>query len=353
MANLTLQQPHWLQNDESSHDVVLSTRYRLARNLRGFPFPHRLNWPGRQKIKQMVYRAVQHEFPLWRVLDGEALSPLMRQVFFEKHLISASLKDTPEGSMVIFSPEARFSLLVNEEDHLRFQCILPGFQLADSWREMVEIEKRLERWLGFAYHHQYGYLTSCLTNVGTGLRASVMLHLPALGWSGTLPGTIGHWPDKGMEFRGMFGEGSSFSEGFLQLSNKQTLGSDIPTLNGQVLRSADELVRLERLARNNLLEHHTVKLVDSVHRSLALLSSARVMSSEEATAHLSAVRLGACLQILPQFSTRDLVRLLVGMRAGHLQLRASRTLEPEERDQWRAGYLRGQIQSLLDKDSHG
>lgn len=353
MSKLTLQQPFWLSNDETPHDVALSTRFRLARNLRGFPFPHRCIPDTKQKVAHLIQRAVEHEFPQWRILEGNQVSPLLREVLFEKHLISANLKNQPEGTLIIFSPDARIALLVNEEDHFRLQCLVPGFQVEGSWREIEELEAGLERWLGFAYHHQYGYLTSCLTNVGTGLRTSVMLHVPALGWTGALPSTLSHWPDRSIEFRGTFGEGSSLGEGLLQVSNKRTLGSDVKALSLQVFRSAEELIGLERKARKSLLERYTAKLIDSVHRSLALLTAARIMSSAEAHAHLSTVRLGACLGILPQFSTQDLLRLLVGMRPGHLQLSASRHLSAEERDQWRASYLRNQIQSLADKQSHG
>ena len=348
-----MQQPFWLQGDESAHDVVLSSRYRLARNLPGQPFPGRSDWRSRVQVAALVERAVKHEFPHWKVLKGEELSPLIREVFFEKHLISAHLKDNPEGTLVILSPEARFAILVNEEDHLRFQFLLPGFQLAGAWRELLKVESRLERLLGFAFHEQYGYLTSCLTNVGTGLRVSVMLHLPALGVAGSLPATLNNWPDKGIEFRGMFGEGSSLGEGFVQLSNKVTLGSDIPTLNSRVLCSADELIALERRARTELVTHFTTKVTDSVHRALALLSEARLMSSAEATMHLSAVRLGACLGILPQFPVRYLLRLLVGMRPGHLQLQAGRFLEPHERDENRATFIRSQIRNLVEDKRDG
>lgn len=348
-----MQQPFWLQNDDSIHDVVLSTRYRLARNLRGFPFPARAHREARFQISGLVTRAVNHEFGDWKVLHTEQLEPLIREVFFEKHLISAHLRDHPQATLVILSPEARFAILVNEEDHLRFQLLVPGLQLQGGWNDIIAVESRLERWLGYAFSRQYGYLTACLTNVGTGLRASVMLHLPALNWTGTLANTLNLWPDKLIEFRGIFGEGSSLNEGFLQLSNKQTLGADIETFNNRVLRSTEELVSLERRARQDLVEHHSVKLADSVHRSLAILTAARLMTSVEATAHLSALRLGACLGILPQFSTRDLLRLLVGMRPGHLQLKAGRYLAPEERDEWRASFIRSQIQAFVEEKSDG
>ena len=348
-----MQQPFWLQHDDAVHDVVLSTRYRLARNLRGFPFPARANLQARNQVAGLVTRAVHHEFSSWRILKTEELEPLVRQVFFEKHLISAHLKEHPQSTLVILSPEARFAILVNEEDHLRFQLLMPGLQLQGGWNDIIAVESGLERWLGFAFDKQYGYLTACLTNVGTGLRASVMLHLPALSWAGSLANTLNLWPDKIVEFRGIFGEGSSLNEGFVQLSNKQTLGADIETFNNRVLRSAEELIALERRARQGLVDHHSVKLADSVHRSLALLSSARIMSSAEATVHLSAVRLGACLGILPQFSTRDLLRLLVGMRPGHLQLRESRYLAVEERDVCRAEYIRSQIQAFVEDKYDG
>lgn len=353
MGSNPLQQPYWLRSDDAPHDVVLSTRYRLARNLHGVPFPSRADAALREVILDRVGRAFRYELPHWRLVRADQVSPLMREVFFEKHLISTQLKDHPDGSMICFSPEGRFSVMVNEEDHLRFQFLLPGFQLRDSWRELLEVESRIERWVDFAFHEQFGYLTSCLTNVGTGLRASVMLHLPALSWTGSLPSTINLWPDQAVEFRGLFGEGSSMNESFLQLSNKTTLGADLETFNHRVLHSAEKLIMMERRSREQLLSRHRLQLEDTIFRALATLGAARIMTSSEATAHLSMVRLGACLGLLNQFPPMTLLRLLVGIRPAHLQLEAQRPLDPDERDEWRATYIRSQIEHLVEDKSDG
>lgn len=353
MSRNQLQQPYWLRGDGSPHDVVLSTRYRLARNLHGVPFPSRADPALRQIIVDRIARAFHYEFRDWKLLRTDQVAPLMREVFFEKHLISAHLKEHPNGSLICFSPDGRFSVMVNEEDHLRFQCLLPGYSLRESWRELLDVESGIERWVDFAYHEQFGYLTSCLTNVGTGLRASVMLHLPALSWLGSLASTLALWPDGGIEFRGLFGEGSSMTESFIQLSNKTTLGADLEAFNERVIHSTDQLIALERQSREELLISHKLQLEDGVFRALAILSSARIMSSNEATAHLSTVRLGACLGLLPQFPPFKLLHLLVGTRPAHLQLEAQQALSPDQRDEWRATYIRSQMAALVEDNRHG
>lgn len=344
--------PFWLQS-ESLHPVVLSTRYRLARNLTGLPFPARANPNDRFEVTQRVRQAVSHEFPHWRLDRAHEMAPLMRELFFEMHLISAQILGHPEGAMVCTSKEARAVILVNEEDHLRLQLLLPGFQMEGPLEEILDIEGRLERWLDFAFHPQYGYLTSCLSNVGTGLRASVMMHVPALSWHGQLRQLLDLWPDSSIEFRGLFGEGSSLETSFIQLSNKVTLGADLAAINHHIALTAKALVEREMAARELLLRHHRMQLEDAVYRSFATLSSARLMTTEEASAHLSMVRLGACLEILTEIPQAEALRLLIENRPAHLQAHAGRLLAPEERDVWRAAQLRSRFQSYVEKRRDG
>ena len=346
-------QPYWLKNDESLHEVVLSTRFRLARNLNGLPFPKRANPQSTFQVVKRVRSAVKQEFPHWRCDLVEELSPLMRELFFEMHLVSKQIVEHPRGSMVCLSAEARVAILVNEEDHLRIQLLLPGLQMWGSCRELVNIEQRLANWLDFAFHPQYGYLTSCITNLGTGLRASVMLHVPALSWMGALAPTVARWPDPTVEFRGIFGEGSSMDTSFVQLSNKVTLGADVESICNNVLSSVQSIVSMELASRQEILHRHRVKLEDSVHRSFATLRSSRIMGSLEASNHLSMVRLGACLGLLPHFPVAEVLRILVGIRPAHLQVQAQTMLSPEERDQWRASKIRRQIENFVENNKDG
>ena len=344
--------PYWLQ-DDNSHDVVLSTRFRLARNLPDIPFPKMANLQLKSGVKQKVRIALKQEFDHWRIDEADALSPLMRDLFFEMHLISSMTRDEPQGAMIALSPEARAILLVNEEDHLRIQLLLPGLALAGHWREMLAIENRLARWLDFAYHPQYGYLTACLSNVGTGLRASVMLHLPGLAWTGRLNSTLSMWPDQVIEFRGLFGEGSGSEGTFIQLSNKTTLGADVETIVRHVLASAQQLVDLERRARDQILQRTPMALKDQVFRAFGLLSSARLISSREATAHLSLLRLGSCLGILGNLTPAEVLRLLVGIRPAHLQIQLEEPLSAERRDEIRATHLRSQMNLFVENRDDG
>lgn len=337
--------PYWLQ-DENDHDVVLSTRFRLARNFPDLPFPGRAGTEAR--VAERVKAAVAQEFPKWRIDAADTLTPLARELLFEMHLISNHLKEQPRGSLIILSPEARAILLVNEEDHLRLQLLLPGLALAHQWRDLLEIEQRLARWLNFAFHSQYGYLTACLSNLGTGLRASAMLHLPGLSWLNRLLPTLNTWPDRSIEFRGLFGEGSSLETSFIQVSNKTTLGADVASLVRNVYSSVEHLVALERQAREQVFARHPLALEDAVHRAFGVLRSARLMTTDEATAHLSLLRMGSCLGVFRNISPSRVLRLLVGIRPAHLQVQLDEAMSAGRRDEIRACHLREQMELLVE-----
>lgn len=344
--------PYWLQ-DDNDHDVVLSTRFRLARNFRDLPFPSPAHPQAKFAVRQRVHQALIDEFPHWRIDQADELSVLARSLFFEMHLISSFIKDNPDGALIATSPEARAVLLVNEEDHIRLQLLLPGLSLMGNWRELLEIEKRLGRRLEFAFHPRFGYLTACLSNVGTGLRASAMLHLPGLAWTESLTSTLGLWPDPVIEFRGTFGEGSSMESGFIQLSNKTTLGADVQTIVRHVLASVEQLVALERRAREQLYTRNPIAVEDAVFRAFGVLRSARLLSSAEATAHLSLLRLGSCLGVFPSLSPSRVLKLLVGVRPAHLQVQAGQNLSPEERDEVRARHIRSQMELFVEDTTDG
>ena len=341
-------QPYWLQDEAGQHDVVLSTRFRLARNLQGSVFPNRASYKNRLIVRNLLERAVGNEFPHWRLIRADAVSPALRELFFEKHLISPQINRKPAGSTIAFSTQARFVLMINEEDHLRIQLLLPGWSLLKPWKELMRVEQRLSHWVDFAFDNNYGYLTSCLTNLGTGIRASVMAHLPALNWGGSLLHRLSTWPDQAIEFRGIFGEGSHIQANFVQISNRYTLGSSVEEISARVHSAVEALVEMERSARETLQTRHRWKIEDSVFRALALLKSARIMNSEEAATHLGTIRLGACLGLLPPIPSGKILRLLISSRPAHLHLRSQRDLRPEERDIWRAQHIRSQLVGLVE-----
>lgn len=329
---------------------MLSTRFRLARNLSDFPFPKFASPEHRYKVVNRVDQAVRSVFESWRTVRAEEMNFELRHVLFEKHLISPHMREEPTATLLVLSPEAKFAILVNEEDHLRFQLLLPGLSLTDGLPHLLQVEENLDPWLLYARHPQYGYITACVTNVGTGLRASVMLHVPGLAAAGLLDQLIAGWGDHWIEFRGMFGEGSSFREGFLQVSNRITLGADAHTITRRVLESAKSLVEQELRARQIQLEMYPVQMEDFVHRSLGALLTARTMTTAEATNHLSNVRLGACLGILKKVQPQVVLPLLVGIRPGHLQMYHGSPLDPAGRDYWRAAFLREQIKQFVELD---
>lgn len=346
-------QPFWLQDEAGQHDIVLSTRFRLARNLQDFVFPNRASYKTRLHVRNLLERAVVNEFPHWRLIRADSISAALRELFFEKHLISPQINRNPAGSTIAFSTQARFVLMFNEEDHLRIQLLLPGWSLLEPWRELMRVEQRISHWVDFAFDDNYGYLTSCLTNLGSGVRASVMAHLPALNWDGSLAHRLGNWPDQSIEFRGLFGEGSQIQANFVQISNRHTLGSSISEISTRVQSAVETLVDMERAAREELQARYRWKIEDSVFRALALLKSARLMSSEEATMHLGTIRLGACLGLIPPIPSGKILRLLISSRPAHLHLRAQQDLGPEERDFWRAQHIRSQLAGLVELGKDG
>ncbi len=337
---IELDRLEWLTVPGASQDVVLSTRIRLARNLSAHPFPPVSDAEVAGQVCREVQQALAREYPHWKRLEVSSLPMAQRALLFEQHLISPHLAQKLVPTMVAFSETGRFSLMVNEEDHLRLQVLLPGSALQKAWPAIEEVEKRLERQLDFAYHRRFGYLTSCLTNLGTGLRASVMLHLPALSWFNAIPNISRQIASVGLTARGLYGEGSQAEGHFLQISNQVTLGPKEVDIANKVESVAQHLVSSERQARGSLLTGYRNRIEDSVWRAWGVLTSARLLGSAEATEQLSLVRLGALLDLLPDLDPNRLLRLLIAIRPGNLQEAAGRELLPEERDWVRAEQVR-------------
>ncbi len=328
--------------------IVLSTRIRLARNLRDFPFPGWAKEAQRREIFARCAQAAQDAASMKKayVLDLATLDDLEKQVLVERHLISRELSAGSPGAGVIISRDQSMSVMINEEDHLRLQVMRPGFQFKRVWKMADALDNGLEEKLDLAFSAELGYLTACPTNVGTGLRASVMMHLPGLVLASQMEQAIRAVNQLGLAVRGWYGEGSEASGSIFQISNQQTLGESEEDIIKRITSVLQTIVEQEQNARAKLMESDSAKLLDKIGRAFGTVRNAHVMTSVEAMNCLSLLRLAADLALLPEAERARIDRLLIESQPGHVQLAARGTLETQKRDVARARFLREQVASL-------
>jgi len=340
---LLLQHSAWMTETDSP--VVISSRVRLARNLEDFPFPHALSPEGAGQVEQAIAQVLtdqegNREQLLYISLTE--LNNIEHQVLVEKHLISPSLGGSTGARGVALAPDHRYAVMVNEEDHLRVQVLLSGNQLLETHRLATDLDDRLEAKLDFAYRENQGYLTACPTNVGTGLRASIMVHLPGLVITNQVQQVLGALTRLGLAVRGLYGEGSQAFGHIFQVSNQITLGKseeDILTHLDAVTR---QIVEHELQARELLQRQMPTLLEDKVWRARGTLQNARLLSSEDAIHLLSHDRLGSDMGILPKIKD-SFATLIVNTRSGCLQYILDRELDANQRDEERARLIRGSM----------
>ena len=342
------------QSTEKSAPVVLSTRVRLARNLVNAPFPERASMSQRSDVMAICANQIADlsQMKNGAFFDVAELSDLERQVLLERHLISRELCDSQSGSGVFINKDQTCSVMINEEDHLRIQFLKTGFSLRSVWKQINQFDSNLENELDLAFSSEFGYLTACPTNLGTGLRASVMLHLPGLVISNNMDKVIRAVNQLGIAVRGLFGEGSDATGHVFQISNQQTLGEseeDILTRLGSVFNT---IIDHEINARFKYLEENCDCLLDQIGRAFGVLQNAHVLNSNEAMNLLSLMRLAVDLQMLPEVNRSDIDRLFIECQPGHIQYVAGEGIEPDARDHYRAETLREKFSHLpaLDFD---
>ena len=347
----------WLAPGAPDSDVVVSCRVRLARNLAQHPFVPRLE---PERAKELAERLKAHLLEL--AIDGETnyvpmeeAMPILRLMLRERHLISRDLapgedgQSSAPGRAVAFGRSESLAVMVNEEDHLRLQGLAPGFQLDLAFRTVGAFDRELESRIPIAFSRDLGYLTACPTNVGTGLRASVMLHLPALSLVRTeIEKVFAAAQRTGLAVRGLHGEGSRAVGDFYQISNQITLGRSETQLVEDLKALVPRIIEFERKVRALLFKEQKSAVRDRVSRSFGLLRTARAMPTESALAHLSNLRLGVHLGFLQDTKLEVLNELGVQVQKGHVQAisqksPAAELLEPSERDRLRAGLLRKRL----------
>lgn len=332
--------------------IVLMTRVRLARNLAGHAFPGWAKAAQRESILGATRLAVAAIPQMKRCFNFAIsdLSELERQILVERHLISRELSGAKGGAGVVISHGQAFSVMLNEEDHLRIQVLRGGFNLKKAWTAIDEFDSALEERLDYAFSSTLGYLTACPTNLGTAMRASAMMHLPALVISNQMEKVVRAVNQLGMVVRGLFGEGSDASGSIFQISNQTTLGEsedEIIKRLGSVLQS---IIEHEVNAREKLLEADAGKLFDKIGRAYGILQNSHVLSSSEAMNLLSLLRLGVDLGVFPGDNRTLIDRMLIEAQPGHLQYAQKGELDPGQRDVLRAARLRTEFAGFARPD---
>ncbi len=334
----------WLKGGPDG-DVVVSSRIRLARNIRDYPFVARANDRQKARIEELLRNVI---LSLDLGLDLEylrldKLEDLLRELLLERRLISGEHAEADWVRGVAFDDAERVSIMVNEEDHLRIQVMRGGLRLDEVWREIDRIDYALAAGVPFAYSDAYGYLTACPTNVGTGMRASVMLHLPGIVMAQEMDGVLDIVRAERLAIRGVYGEGTHGAGDFYQISNHVTLGPSEDELIDSVSGAAAKLVAVERNARLRLYTSHREEFIKRIHRALDLLCKASTISSQETLSLLSQIRMGAEMDLLPETPMETLNDLLLLTLPAHLQTMEGRPLDSSVRNELRASYVKTRL----------
>jgi protein arginine kinase len=335
----------WLRGTGPESDIVISSRIRLARNLAAFPFSNRATTHQKAEIENLLRDRIAKVDvdPKLSYINIPTLSTLDRQFLVERQLISRELASTEGPRGVALAPRETVSLMVNEEDHLRLQVMRSGFALDEAWQDIDKVDDLLEQRVTYAFSEEYGYLTACPTNVGTGMRSSVMLHLPALVLTKHIEKVFRALQKINLVVRGLYGEGSRASGDFYQISNQVTLGKSETTILGEIREVIPQIILYERQSRNTLLRDSRQALQDKVSRAYGTLCSATMMTSEETMDLLSSVRLGINLGLLEDLTIPTVNELFIHTQPAHLQKLMGTALDGEERNAARARYLRTRL----------
>lgn len=334
----------WMSGIGPDSDIVISSRIRVARNISGMPFPLLATIQQSAEVlnrlsvvmRDTTFAQLKH----FHELELAKLSDTEKQVLVEKHLISPNLANESRNGAVIVSEDESVSIMINEEDHLRIQCLYPGLQIQEAWELANRIDDVFEAHIEYAFDEKRGYLTGCPTNIGTGIRASVMMHLPSLVMMQQINLMLQAVTQVGLTIRGIYGEGSEAIGNIFQVSNQITLGQSEIEIMDNLYGVVKQLIGHEKAAREQLLTSNRIQLTDRICRSYGILKHAVIMDSKEAAQRLSDIRLGSDLDILSNIQPADINELLVMTQPGFLQHKYKMTLSAEDRDSYRAKLIR-------------
>lgn len=327
----------WLNNTGGHSNIVISTRVRLARNIAGIPFTHCAKSTELDKVVSQVQEAVKDNPYLSNaiMIKIDMVNDLVKQFLVERHLISRELAESKKG-VVFIGDKEMVNIMVNEEDHLRIQTFSSGLDPATSWQIINKVDDEFSKSLKYAYSLDWGYLTACPTNVGTGMRTSVMIHLPALNITKQIRKILHAISQVGLAIRGLYGEGTEALGNFFQISNQVTLGRSEQEITDNIEKITNQIIGHEEKAREMLMKENKIQLEDQILRAYATLSHARVISSKEALELLSLVRLGVGIGVVKDVSLKVINQLLVISQPAHIQLIAGEVLSTPARDVKRA-----------------
>lgn len=337
----------WLDYKGSDKDIVVSSRIRLARNIKNIKFPQKLDIETAEDVKNMIRKAIKNDGEIsgdFKYYDLKDISPIKKRVLVEEHLISPGLLEHSEIGGFLLRSDHKVNIMINEEDHIRMQVLYPGLSLDECWKEANKLDDIIENNLQYAFDEKLGYLTSCPTNIGTGMRASVMLHLPSLVLTKQINGILQAVNQIGLTVRGLYGEGSNAMGNLFQISNQTTLGESEIEIIEKLKNIVKQLINNERHAREKIYNTNKIKIEDKVYRSLGILKNARIMTSKESMDLLSDIKLGIEMNIIDNIDRKLINKLIIKTQPANIQIKYDKNLSPNERDIKRAEIIRKNLE---------
>lgn len=320
-------------------DIAISTRIRLARNVDKYKMPQYIGIEEANCLAEEIVGIINKsdkDFDYYKIRE---LNDLEKTYYVEDHLISPTLYGTILKGSFLLSKDEKTIVMLNEEDHVRIQVLQGGLQLKTAWKQASEIDDIIEKQIDYAFHEKFGYLTSCPTNVGTGMRASVMVHLPALGIVNSLEELVDVLRKVGLTLRGIYGEGTQGIASIYQISNQTTLGLKEEEIIEKLNKIINHVIDKERSTRKLLLNYRRVDLEDRIFRPYGLITNNRQIDSREAMTYLSDIKLGADLKILPDIESKEITKLMVNIQPAKLQFILNKKLDKKSRDIERSKYI--------------
>ena len=327
----------WYEVTGNGHDVVISSRVRLARNIKGIPFPNKMTDDDAKRVIELTANALDGMNYKFNRIDLNDLPAWEKEKLVEKRYISLKLANQTKPCAVFVSEDESVSIMVNEEDHIRLQSIYAGLECQKAYDIISKIDAYMAEKIDYAVHAKYGHLTSCLTNVGTGMRISFMMHLPAICKSSVADNLFAALGKIGVAVRGMYGEGTKASGYIFQISNQKTLGADEKEIADKLYEVANQVISKERELRTLLSKQQGIALEDKIMRALGIIKNARLLSGKEMLGLFSDIRLGISLGFIKDIDTKNLNMLMIETSPAHLKHIAG---DASERDIQRALIVR-------------
>ncbi len=335
----------WLSGEGKDSDIIISSRARLARNLQNIPFVDRASEDEQKSIISKVLLAAEnvHQLKDGLYFGMSSIGLADRQFFVERRLISTDFVDKENPRGVLFSKDEKASVMINEEDHLRIQLIYPGFSLDEAWYHIRQVDEEFSQHLDYAFSNRFGYLTACPTNVGTGVRLSVFIHLPVLTFTREIEKIFAEMIPAGIAVRGFYGEGSKIIGNFFQISNQYTLGCTEQGILDRMMPLINRFIVQEREAREKIINDQRIIIEDKIYRAIGILSKSKILTSMEFLDLLSALRLGVDMNIFSKIEGRIFNELMVQTQPVHIQKLKGEKMSELERDIFRANLVREKL----------